>query len=934
MGNCSMQNQKKLFELQKNIKNLEKNAITKYDEIHKQDLLPYTPLEGNFFYYGNIIYKFITFQKKRKKREKLINELQKNLKSSFLQQKIDYNSEYIKDIKFKTYFSEKLDKLIYTFFALTNGESQNIPNKYNNNNNKTNNDDEEEEDENEKLYSHKNFNSTYYIQNPIKSKKIINFPEILNNLNQFNNIREFVKHHYAQITMFSQLNFYTKFIDFLKNLNHNNNNPTNNNYNNSLNRIKKSNFKQSKSKGNNALKKLINQITFDMNYKNKFFYLKFNDIVSDNDRKIFESDIDNLYKICLDTPYNKIPMKFKDLNKFNVSYLLILLNNDFLLGPDGFLKGELRVFVKKMYYIYIMKKYNFISKTDDFYRENSEIKQINLTKLSFENIDSNDNDNKYKKNINKNNNNIEEDLTTIRVIPDNQKLPPLNLNSEEDEIQIDNTEEKNSSNDDNKEKYSDNKNEYDNNKDNNKSSDLQSENDSIEHFKSISETQSENNLNENTPKFLYNGEYDNTNYLYAGFGTLLDIENNSCYEGMFRYGKKSGIGIFWQEDISLMNSGEYTFYYYSGEWTNNEKDGYGIEITIKKYSTEFNVNKLLNTVLLGMTMNIKIGIYKKNIFVSGEIYEYVFENNLEGNEEKLKKIPYHSKKNINLCTLIYNNYRGDLHSKTHKYIGHGEFNSKSFVLNMNTSNYEPRLFYKYNGNFIDGLENGDGILQKILYVDNYSFTYKGNFEKGKMDGFGVIEYNDNFFIKRYEGFFKEGNKFHMYGIVEFRSGDIYEGFFDETFHKDYIGLYIHENKNKKENNFFIKDNYFGFFNKDKKHGGGRFISIIDRKSLIGKYVNGEKQGQFQVTSEEIIKENIYDLFYDDLNDDMSDNNILKLATRKKATISNSNYFVNRDKKKNKLKNNKENKISVKQIKMYYFFENDELLDSNEKPFDI
>jgi hypothetical protein len=25
---------------------------------------------------------------------------------------------------------------------------------------------------------------------------------------------------------------------------------------------------------------------------------------------------------------------------------------------------------------------------------------------------------------------------------------------------------------------------------------------------------------------------------------------------------------------------------------------------------------------------------------------------------------------------------------------------------------------------------------------------------------------------------------------------------------------------------------------------------------------------------------------------------------------------------------------VKQIKMYYFFENDELLDSNKKPFDI
>ena len=914
MGNCSMQNQKKMLELQNNIINLEKNAIIKYDEIHKQDILPYTPLEGNYNYYGNIIYKFITFQKKRKKREKLINETQKNLKSSFLKKKIDYNSEYIKNIKFKSYFSEKLDKLIYTFFALTNGESQNVPNNNTNNNHI---DEEEDEDENDKLYNNKNFNNTIYFQNAIKSKKIINFPEILNNLNQFNNIREFIKKHYAQITMFSQLNFYTKFIDFIKNLNQNNNLINNNVSNNTLNRIKKSNFKQSKSKNNNVLKKLINQITFDMNNKNKFFNLKFNEVVFDNDRKLFENDIDNLYKICLDTPYNKIPLKFKDLNKYNISYLLILLNNDFLLGQDGFLKGEIRFFVKKMYYIYIMKKYNFISKTEDFYCENSENKQIFLTKLSFENIQNNNS--KYKKEKSKNNNNFDED-STIRVIPDNQKLS-FNLFEENENSNIE-------ENNFNEEEDSENSKNEDYNS---KNSEFQSENFSNENIENINENQSEE-TEENIPKFLYHGEYDNTNYLYAGFGTLLDIENNSCYEGMFRYGKKSGIGIFWQEDNSLLNSGEYTFYYYSGEWTNNEKDGYGIEIIIKKYSTEFNNNKVINTVILGMTMEIKIGIYKKNIFISGEFYEYVFENNLEGNDEKLNKIPYHSKKNVNLYTLIYNNYKGDLHSKTHKFIGHGEFNSKSFILNINTNNYEPTLFYKYNGNFIDGLENGEGTLQKILYEDNYSFTYKGTFKEGKMDGFGVIEYNDNFFIKRYEGFFKEGNKFHMYGIVEFRSGDIYEGFFDETFHKDYIGLYIHENK--KEKNFYIKDNYFGFFNKDKKHGGGRFISIIDRKSLIGKYVNGEKQGQFQVTTEEFIKDNIYDLFYDDLNDDMSDNNIIRLATRKKATINNSNYFVNRDKKKNKLKNTKENKISVKQIKMYYFFENDELLDSNKKPFDI
>ena len=68
MGNCSMQNQKKMLELQNKIINLEKSAIVKFDEIHKQEILPYTPLEGNYNYYGNIIYKFISFQKKKKKK--------------------------------------------------------------------------------------------------------------------------------------------------------------------------------------------------------------------------------------------------------------------------------------------------------------------------------------------------------------------------------------------------------------------------------------------------------------------------------------------------------------------------------------------------------------------------------------------------------------------------------------------------------------------------------------------------------------------------------------------------------------------------------------------------------------------------------------------------------------------------------------------------
>ena len=374
-------------------------------------------------------------------------------------------------------------------------------------------------------------------------------------------------------------------------------------------------------------------------------------------------------------------------------------------------------------------------------------------------------------------------------------------------------------------------------------------------------------------RYLYNGEYDNTTYLFNGHGNLIDIEGNNYYEGMFRYGYKHGIGIFWQDD-SPNDSNIQNFSYYSGEWLKDTKSGNGIEISIQSISSNIIQNRINNNILIGFEMKINLGIFRRNIFLSGEQYHYIFENNIEGKEYLLRGLSFHSKDNANTSLIIFNKYQGDLDPQFHKYTGNG------------------------------------------LYSSLYSFIYKGVFQNGKMDGYGVIQYTQNFFLRRYEGFFNKGKKFFLYGKVEFKSSDIYEGFFDSNFLKDYVGLYIHGEKN----NQIVNDNYFGFFKKDKKHGLGRFISmgLTKKEQMYGKYTIGEKQGPFQITIEELIRDSNLDLISFDLLEDNSEFNILTLATRKKRGIANSQFYRSKKKKKTKknLKYDKRNFIIF--LKMMIF----------------
>ena len=62
-----------------------------------------------------------------------------------------------------------------------------------------------------------------------------------------------------------------------------------------------------------------------------------------------------------------MPLKLSQLPIQKTSFLLKLITTEFMLGGDVFLQGSLRTFVRNLYFIYIMKKYHFLSKTESFY---------------------------------------------------------------------------------------------------------------------------------------------------------------------------------------------------------------------------------------------------------------------------------------------------------------------------------------------------------------------------------------------------------------------------------------------------------------------------------------------------------------------------------------------------------------------------------------
>jgi len=105
--------------------------------------------------------------------------------------------------------------------------------------------------------------------------------------------------------------------------------------------------------------------------------------------------------------------------------------------------------------------------------------------------------------------------------------------------------------------------------------------------------------------------------------------------------------------------------------------------------------------------------------------------------------------------IIYNNGQV-LEGKYYK----GKLNGKGVY------KYKDTLYF---GDFRDNIREGKGVLI------NKKFRYKGQFNMGKIDGYGKIVFLDNKEgIGEYEGFFKENN-IEGKGTMKWKNGNVYEG---------------------------------------------------------------------------------------------------------------------------------------------------------------
>jgi len=376
---------------------------------------------------------------------------------------------------------------------------------------------------------------------------------------------------------------------------------------------------------------------------------------------------------------------------------------------------------------------------------------------------------------------------------------------------------------------------------------------------------------------FYNGELCKFNHLYFGYGRLYKNVKKYAYYGTFKMGRKNGIGKIFKK-IS-----ENEYFYYGGEFTNNKYEGYGHSLLYLKQGPK-------------KTIIIRDGIFSQNDFTHGQ------------------QIIIEDRENVE---IIYEEYYGYLQNNV--YSGRGSLKKRHLILNkINDNKYEAEYEYEYEGEFSNNLENGHGAAKKIFKLQNYSYRYEGEFLNGMMDGIGCIKYEGNYYIQSYEGVFEQDKTFCRYGRVKFKSGDEYEGFF-ENGKKAEVGIYFYKDKKNK------RENFFGRFAEDNRDGIGRYNKPLENKVFVGKYIDGEKNG-------------IFNLVYNtDSPSNMALKNKMSLSSMKKSNnFSNlkTTSFIQiiHESENNHLRGSTEIKTELfKQMKIYYLFENDEEIDKSDKP---
>ena len=401
--------------------------------------------------------------------------------------------------------------------------------------------------------------------------KIFDNKPIFYGLHDFNYLKTMVKNNYANEICMDNLNFYNDFSEYVKDKK---------NLQIILQKRKtnKINYKNNKNISI-AVKKML---TYQ-----KLTTHKSNDYLFDSQIGVIEKDIENLYELCLSIPPNELPKNIDDIPSPNKSYLLMLFTDELKAKVDIFISGNLRNFIKSFYYIFLLKKYNFISSTNNAYFKISKdeflpnllkkntylkvidghkfkrlhkmkiFKQINK-KLKFKStkdlyLDFNKN-NEGSNDKNENEDSINND-SFISIEEENNKI-----NNKEKKFRKNQSMEKLS-----RIKISPNREKSSFSKSKVKFNFINLKHKRKHFFRKRPRGKSSKNISyvnqkkddilinindydnssfNDTKIEFYNGQYDNTLYLYAGLGTLIKQRNHSLYNGTFRYGKKEGIGIY------------------------------------------------------------------------------------------------------------------------------------------------------------------------------------------------------------------------------------------------------------------------------------------------------------------------------------------------------------------------------------------------------
>lgn len=334
-----------------------------------------------------------------------------------------------------------------------------------------------------------------------------------------------------------------------------------------------------------------------------------------------------------------------------------------------------------------------------------------------------------------------------------------------------------------------------------------------------------------------------------GFGYEIEDVSKDFYVGMWKnnlpngYGERTVFlenekitvkGNFLDNSINGVAEVSYGDDYYYGEWRNNKYDGYGIYIFEDGdiQQGKFEEGKLLKEMLF---------CYKDNLDGSKKIPSAVDAREGCGSAEEASAIDFvnwiNNSYSVSTAYFSQNNW----YQEFIEIRGGSEIVSSEFPI-CQVSNNEVLSDFKcfakittedeiYEGEFLNGKREGEGILNYTSDSEYYGNSYQGQFLNDRYHGEGTYKYASGDY---YEGNFRMG-RFDGFGIFYYKSGE------DDG------------------------DIYEGYWQNGREHGPGVY-TFANGITMEDDWVEGDVEGEFLINGERVIWENDAIVYLDDIPD--------------------------------------------------------------------